>query len=57
MNNDNIRIETYNKLNNGQIKYKGCGATDISFNQTTGMLKCNYCRSEFKEYRKTGERR
>lgn len=48
MNND-IKIETYNKLNNGQIKCKNCGATDISFNKNTGMLKCNYCRSEFAE--------
>lgn len=49
MNNENVKIETYNKLNNGQIKCKGCGATDISFNKDTGMLKCNYCRSEFSE--------
>lgn len=46
MNND-VKIETYNNLNNGQIKCKHCGATDIFFNEKTGMLKCNFCRNEF----------
>lgn len=46
MNND-VKIETYNKLKNGQIKCKHCGATDIFFNEKTGMLKCNFCRNEF----------
>lgn len=36
-----------NKLKNGQIKCKNCGATDISLNEKTGLLKCNYCRNEF----------
>ena len=24
-----------------------CGATDISFNKNTGLLRCNFCRHEF----------
>lgn len=44
-----IKIEFYNKLKNGQIKCKQCGATDIYFNEKTGLLKCNYCNSEFSE--------
>lgn len=44
-----VKIETYNKLKNGQIKCKNCGATDIFFNENTGLLKCNYCRNEFSE--------
>lgn len=45
--NSDIKIKKYNKLKNGQIKCKSCGATDIYFNENTGLLKCNYCRSEF----------
>lgn len=45
--NNNIKIQTYNKLKNGQIKCKCCGATDIYFNEKNGLLKCNYCRNEF----------
>ena len=44
-----IKIELYNKLKNGQIKCQQCGATDINFNEKTGLLKCNYCNSEFSE--------
>ena len=44
-----IKIAFYNKLKNGQIKCKQCGATDINFNKKTGLLKCNYCRYEFSE--------
>ena len=44
---NNVVIETYNNLKNGQIKCKNCGATDIFFNKKTGMLKCNFCRNEF----------
>jgi len=44
-----IKIELYNKLKNGQIKCQQCGATDIKFNENTGLLKCNYCNSEFSE--------
>ena len=41
------KINIYNDLKNGQIKCKNCGATDISLNENTGLLKCNYCRNEF----------
>lgn len=40
------KINIYNELKNGQIKCKNCGATDISLNEKTGLLKCNYCRNE-----------
>lgn len=33
---------------NGQNKCPQCGATDISLNSKTGMLRCNFCRHEFK---------
>ena len=32
---------------NGQDKCPKCGATDISLNVNTGMLRCNFCRHEF----------
>lgn len=32
---------------NGQDKCPKCGATDISFNKNTGLLRCNFCRHEF----------
>lgn len=41
------KINIYNELKNGQIICKNCGATDISLNEKTGLLKCNYCRNEF----------
>lgn len=41
------KINIYNELKNGQIKCKNCGATDISLNENTGLLRCNYCRNEF----------
>lgn len=31
----------------GQNKCPKCGATDISLNAKTGMLRCNFCRHEF----------
>ena len=43
------KIEFYNKLKNGQIKCRQCGATDINFDEKTGLLKCNYCNSKFSE--------
>ena len=36
-----------NEVKNGQIKCPYCGATDISLNENTGLLKCNYCRNDF----------
>jgi len=34
-------------VEDGQIKCPKCGSTDISFNQNTGRLRCNFCRHEF----------
>ena len=34
--------------NSGQDKCPKCGATDISLNAQTGLLRCNFCRYEFK---------
>ncbi|MDR2943864.1 MAG: hypothetical protein LBU81_02055 [Methanosarcinales archaeon] len=31
----------------GQLKCLKCGATDISLNANTGLLRCNFCRHEF----------
>lgn len=32
----------------GQNKCPQCGATDIAVNAKTGLLRCNFCRHEFK---------
>ena len=34
-------------MDEGQVKCPKCGATDISTNTKTGMLRCNFCRFEF----------
>ena len=34
-------------MEEGQVKCPKCGATDISTNTKTGMLRCNFCRFEF----------
>ena len=48
MDNDNINIvETDPGAKDGQTKCPKCGATDISLNQKTGKLRCNFCRHEF----------
>ncbi len=44
---ETIIIETDKDLKNGQNKCPKCGATDISLNESTGKLRCNYCRYEF----------
>ena len=41
-------IDTDTGAKNGQDKCPKCGATDISLNPKTGMLRCNFCRHEFK---------
>ena len=41
-------IDTDVGAKNGQDKCPKCGATDISLNPKTGMLRCNFCRHEFK---------
>ena len=38
----------------GQDKCPTCGATDISFNPQSGMLRCNFCRVEFQPERVSG---
>ena len=32
---------------NGMNRCPKCGATDVSLNQKTGKLRCNFCRAEF----------
>ncbi len=46
--NDEPRIvQTDVGAKDGQNKCPKCGATDISLNVKTGLLRCNYCRYEF----------
>lgn len=42
-------IQTDAGKKDGQSKCPRCGATDISLNAKTGLLRCNYCRYEFSE--------
>ena len=44
---DIVIIRTDEGAKNGQDKCPLCGATDISLNQNTGKLRCNFCRHEF----------
>ena len=44
---DTVIIRTDEGAKNGQDKCPLCGATDISLNQNTGKLRCNFCRHEF----------
>lgn len=45
---DEIKVvKTDEGAKDGQNKCPNCGATDISVNTKTGMLRCNYCRHEF----------
>lgn len=41
-------VKTDEGAKDGQNKCPQCGATDISLNAKTGMLRCNFCRHEFK---------
>ena len=41
---DTVIIRTDEDAKNGQDKCPLCGATDISLNQNTGKLRCNFCR-------------
>lgn len=46
---DKIKVvKTDEGAKDGQNKCPSCGATDISVNTKTGMLRCNFCRHEFK---------
>lgn len=48
INNEEPRIVKTDEGNsNGQDKCPNCGATDISLNSNSGMLRCNFCRHEF----------
>lgn len=40
-------VQTDLGAKDGQNKCPKCGATDISVNTKTGLLRCNYCRHEF----------
>jgi len=40
-------LESEELYTDSQFKCPKCGATDISFNETTGHLRCNYCRHTF----------
>lgn len=40
-------VNTDEGSKDGQNKCPKCGATDISLNPKTGMLRCNFCRHEF----------
>ena len=51
---DIVIIRTDEDAKNGQDKCPLCGATDISLNQNTGKLRCNFCRHEFEPQALTG---
>jgi len=40
-------VQTDAGVKGGQNKCPKCGATDISLNVNTGLLRCNFCRHEF----------
>ena len=48
LNSDTKVVDTDIGNNSGQDKCPKCGATDISLNAQTGLLRCNFCRYEFK---------
>ena len=48
LNNGPKVVQTDNGKKDGQNKCPRCGATDISLNEKTGLLRCNFCRHEFK---------
>ena len=46
--NDDVKVvQTDIGNKDGQNKCPKCGATDISLNVKTGLLRCNFCRHEF----------
>ena len=47
-------VETNEGAVDGQNKCPKCGATDISLNIKTSMLRCNFCRHEFQAERAVG---
>jgi len=46
-NEDEVIVQTGADTKDGQTKCPKCGATDISLNESKGMLRCNFCRHEF----------
>lgn len=48
LNSDTKVVDTDVGNNSGQDKCPKCGSTDISLNAQTGLLRCNFCRYEFK---------
>lgn len=48
LNSDTKVVDTDVGNNSGQDKCPKCGATDISLNAQTGLLRCSFCRYEFK---------
>ncbi|MCL2142385.1 MAG: hypothetical protein FWH46_05905 [Methanimicrococcus sp.] len=49
---DSTTVQTGSE--HGQTKCPKCGATDISMNSNTGLLRCNFCRHEFEPEKVTG---
>ena len=47
-------VQTNAGAKDGQNKCPKCGATDISLNVNTGLLRCNFCRHEFEPEKVTG---
>ena len=53
-NNEPKIVQTDVGAKDGQDKCPSCGSTDISLNAKTGMLRCNFCRHEFKAEKISG---
>ena len=47
-------VQTDAGAKDGQNKCPKCGATDISLNVNTGLLRCNFCRHEFEPEKVAG---
>ena len=47
-------IKTDEGAIDGQTKCPKCGSTDISLNESTGLLRCNFCRHEFEPEKAIG---
>ena len=46
-------VDTDSGKKDGQVKCPNCGATDVRLNTKTGMLRCDFCRTEFKPVKDT----
>ncbi len=53
-NNEPVVVKTDVGAKDGQQKCPKCGATEISLNPHTGMLRCKYCRHEFENEKVEG---